>query len=479
VSSIVLSRHLYFPLADLLKGTPVARRLRELRWTQWRTEAELRAIAAGELARTIEAARRETPFYGERLAGIGPVTAGNVFEALRDIPILTPAQVFEHGDRMRGRGGPGRIVRGHMGGPAGAVVEFPMTTDFIARTEAAQWRGREWWGMCRGDPMLVLWGRSTGDGRDEARIARRERLRNWLRLSAFRMSRKDIVEYVRMIEEFRPRFIYGYGAAIYQLALHYSEERLRPPPGLEAVFFAADALRDFQRRLVEETLGAPTAREYGSSEGGAFAFQCREGAIHVASENVHAEIVRGGAPVGDGEEGELVITVFHNRAMPLIRYNLGDWGRRVPGRCACGRYLPRIEPTITRVDDLVRTSQGKAASGHLFDSILMELIDRGLRGIRQFLVVQKELDRFSVQIVPGPDLDSECLGLFERRVRERLGERVVVAFEIVPEIPRDADGKIRNFRSEIGSEGDTDAAVRARASLARRRKAWCGTPDSL
>jgi phenylacetate-CoA ligase len=172
----------------------------------------------------------------------------------------------------------------------------------------------------------------------------------------------------------------------------------------------------------------------------------------VASENVHLEILRGGAPVPDGEEGEVVVTVLTNRAMPLIRYNLGDWARRIPGRCGCGRWLPRIELTNTKVVDLVRTSRGGAASGQFFDYILIELIDRGNRGIRQFLVIQKELDTFLVQVVPGPDLKPDCLALFERRMREQLGDQIEVRFELVKEIPREPAGKIRCFRSELSPQ---------------------------
>jgi phenylacetate-CoA ligase len=316
--------------------------------------------------------------------------------------------------------------------------------------------------MRRGDPMLTLWGRPIADRRLAARIARRERHRNWLRISAFELSHRDLAGQKRRIDELDPRFIYGYSSAIYQLALFYSEHTLSPPPRLRAVFYTADALLAFQRRVVEETLRAPAACEYGSSEAGAFAFECREGGVHIATENVYLEVLRGGTAVAPGEEGEVVVTVLNNRAMPLIRYNLGDWARLVPGRCGCGRNLPRIEVMNTKVVDLVYTTRCSAASGHLFDYILIELIDRGMRGIRQFLAVQKSLDRFVVQVVPGPGPVGECMALFERRMRERLGEQIEVEFEVVPEIAREPAGKIRYFRSELAPDLVREAAAASR-----------------
>ena len=73
--------------------------------------------------------------------------------------------------------------------------------------------------------------------------ARRERLRNWLRISAFELSHRHLARHQGIIRRFRPEFIYGYSSAIYQLALFYSEHTLPPPPGLEAIFFTAEPPR--------------------------------------------------------------------------------------------------------------------------------------------------------------------------------------------------------------------------------------------
>ena len=149
-----------------------------------------------------------------------------------------------------------------------------------------------------------------------------------------------------------------------------------------------------------------------------------------------------------------MVTLLHNRAMPLIRYPLGTWARRLTGRCACGRYLPRVELVDPRKTDMVHTSRVPAASSLLFDQILIELIDRGQRGILQFLAIQKDLDRFLVKVVPGPEFARTSLDFFEERMRQRLGDQIIVEFQLVEEIPQPAEGKIQYFKSEIeqGSE---------------------------
>ena len=463
--SLVLSR-LYFRMADLFRGTPVVRHLHAFERSQWNGPETLQAATAAALAEVLKAAWTDVPFYRERLWEPGKIRPETAFEALAAAPVLTRAQLFDHRDALRSRGEVGRTRRGRAGGAGGEALEFLLTRDFLARTEAAQWRGRAWWGMRRGDPMVALWGRDIMDRRMAERIARRERSRNWLRISALDLGQKDLAEHIRAIGSFRPEYIYGYGSAIYQLALFCSEHQLRLPAGIRAVFFTTDTLLGFQRRLVEETFRAPTAYEQGSCETGAFAFECREGGTHIAAENVHVEILRGDRPVAEGEDGEMAVTVLHNRAMPLIRYATGEWARLLGGRCACGRHLPRIAAAQVRMVDLVRTSRGRAASGHLFDLILMELIDRGIRGIRQFLAVQKGLDRFVIQVVPGPGLDPACLDVFDRRLREKLGRQIDVEFEIVPRIPPDPSGRMQCFRCDIAQPGASSApAVEAHDAL--------------
>ncbi len=47
-----------------------------------------------------------------------------------------------------------------------------------------------------------------------------------------------------------------------------------------------------------------------------------------------------GAPA---DEGDILVTHLHRRLQPLIRYRVGDRGRRINSRCTCGLNLPVIE----------------------------------------------------------------------------------------------------------------------------------------
>ena len=93
---------------------------------------------------------------------------------------------------------------------------------------------------------------------------------------------------------------------------------------------------------------------YGMTETGfAGAVGCRvPGGYHVWETGLYVEIIdpHSGIPLPDGEEGEIVITTLTDRAMPFIRYRTGDISRFIPGKCACGSCLKRLERVHERPD---------------------------------------------------------------------------------------------------------------------------------
>jgi phenylacetate-CoA ligase len=75
--------------------------------------------------------------------------------------------------------------------------------------------------------------------------------------------------------------------------------------------------------------------------------ECDAGSLHVYADHVHVEIYDGDVPANPGAFGDIVLTSLRNRAMPLVRYRVGDRGRLLADRCRCG--LPhRSSPIFSR-----------------------------------------------------------------------------------------------------------------------------------
>ncbi len=111
------------------------------------------------------------------------------------------------------------------------------------------------------------------------------------------------------------------------------------------------------RARIEEAWGARTYDHIGMTEMGAYGFTClNQDAVHVNEAEFIAEILDPvtGAPVAEGEQGELVLTNLGRWGYPALRYRTGDRVIRGPTRCPCGRtFLTLPGGVLGRVDDMV------------------------------------------------------------------------------------------------------------------------------
>ena len=112
------------------------------------------------------------------------------------------------------------------------------------------------------------------------------------------------------------------------------------------------------RRELEALWGCPVYDGYGANEISAGAFECPERAgLHFMEDSTYMEVVdtETGKPVGIGETGNLVATVFYRDLPPVIRYNMRDLGRVLSHeRCACGSHFRRMDHFLGRSDAMVK-----------------------------------------------------------------------------------------------------------------------------
>ncbi len=126
-------------------------------------------------------------------------------------------------------------------------------------------------------------------------------------------------------------------------ALHLAEVAAREGVDLRGsavrkIFVAGEpggSVPAVRERISAAWNGAEVLDHYGMTEVGPVAFQKtgEPDALHTIGESYFAEIIdpKSGAPVADGETGELVLTPLGREANPLLRYRTGDLVRKRPG----------------------------------------------------------------------------------------------------------------------------------------------------
>ncbi|MBP5254076.1 MAG: phenylacetate--CoA ligase [Lachnospiraceae bacterium] len=113
------------------------------------------------------------------------------------------------------------------------------------------------------------------------------------------------------------------------------------------------------RARIQEILGIELYDIYGLTEiyGPGIGINCpQETGIHYWDDYIYIEIIDPvtGAPVPDGEPGEIVITTLVKEGAPLIRYRTHDLSRILPEPCACGSPYPRLDVISGRTDDMLK-----------------------------------------------------------------------------------------------------------------------------
>jgi phenylacetate-CoA ligase len=205
---------------------------------------------------------------------------------------------------------------------------------------------------------------------------------------------------------------------------------------LKRAFCGAEPYSEDARAKIEGLLGIDVYNSYGLSEmnGPGLAFECvRKAGMHVWEDGFLLEVIDPdtGAPVPDGETGELVFTILCREAMPLLRYRTHDLSAVIPEPCACGRTHRRIARITGRTDDMLIIN-GVNVFPSQIEEVLMRMPEVGTNWV---IAVSKDgaLDRLTVKTEVQPSMfsdDSRPLNALRDHVRERLQAAISIGAHV-------------------------------------------------
>ena len=142
------------------------------------------------------------------------------------------------------------------------------------------------------------------------------------------------------------------------------------------------------RSAIGEAFSCALRDSYGASECLEIASECGHGALHLNADWVVLEPVdEHFAPVPAGEVGATtLLSNLANRVQTILRYDIGDRVRLLPGRCACGSPLPVIE-VQGRADDVLCLRDAHGGPLHVSPLALTTVLEDDA-GVSDFRVEQ-------------------------------------------------------------------------------------------
>lgn len=422
----------------------------QLEQSQWWTAEQLRVQQFRQLHALLTQAWESTPFYRERLkaAGFDPRTALTP-ETFSRLPLLHRQDVQAAGAALLSRQLPrehGKVHEGKTSGSTGRPLKYSGSqySQFIWQSLTLRehlWHKRNF----RGKLAVIRVGTQNNA------------LNSWgppadVVFETGPAATLDIgtaiATQARWLQEQEPDYLLGYPSNILDLANHCREQGIRLER-LREVRTLGEALNPGLRLACQKAWGAPVVDMYSANEVGYIALQCPDHEhYHVQSEAVFIEILKDdGTPCQSGEIGRLVVTPLHNYAMPLIRYELGDYAA-AGEPCACGRGLPVIARIAGRQRNLLTLPDGSRHWPRTGFQAWMEFLS-----VRQIQMVQKSLHEIEIKLVVDQTLTADEQARMIHVMQASLGYPFRIFFTYHQEIPRGAGGKYEDFISELGREG--------------------------
>jgi len=316
--------------------------------------AELRRLQLERLQWSLAHAYDNVPHYRRKFeaAGVKPADCRSLGDLAR-FPFTTKADLRETYPFGLFAVPMDRIVRVHASsGTTGKPTVVGYTAKDIDTWSHLMARSIRAAGARRGDKVDVAYGYGLFTGGLGAHYGAER-----LGLTVIPLGGGMTERQVQLIQDFKPEIIMV--TPSYMLAIADEMERQGVDPrktSLRVGIFGAEPWTDEMRRSIEQRLSLQAVDLYGLSEvmGPGVAQECAEtkDGLTIWEDHFYPEIVdpQTGAPLPEGEKGELVLTSLTKEALPVVRYRTRDLTQLLPGTARTMRRMARI---AGRSDDML------------------------------------------------------------------------------------------------------------------------------
>lgn len=405
-------------------------------------------LAAWQEARLLALLRHavaNVPYY-RRLHRQGdyPVEEVRTVEDLPKLPLLDKDAIRRNPEDFLATD-PRSLHVLHTSGTTGTPLRLYRSTETIRGWYACfERRAREWEGVSRKDPYVLLGGQLVVPVETD-----RPPFWTWnaasrqLYMSVYHLAPQFMDACLDEIRRRKVVHMYGYASAMDALAA-YALRTGRRDVRLRLATSNAEPLYDHQRERIAAAFSCTVRDTYGNSELSIGAFECGARRMHLSMEVAAVEVVdRVGRPRPAGEVGEFACTGLLNFDQVFIRYRMGDRGalRADESPCSCGRHSPSLAAIEGRQDDVLVTPDGRQVGR-------LDPVFKGGMHLVEAQIAQVAPDEIHVRVVPAAGWSPADAEAIAARLRDRVGPMAVKVIE-VDGIPRTANGKFRAVVSEI------------------------------
>lgn len=333
----------------------------------------------------------------------------------------------------------GRLSRSHTSGSTGTYLDVYWSKSDLSASLLPLWMERYRQAGVRTNDRVCLFNTTL---QEEYQIKG-----NKMIVSKQQLDRKKMIKMYKKMKEFKPVWLLLHPGIAQMLLKIVREENLPILPDLKYVELTGEMVLDGVKENLEKTFLCPVRGHYGTMEVSTIGYESEE-TCQVFDKSTYVEIIDdNGKIVNDGELGNIYVTSLHNRAMPFVRYGIGDLGRIVS---KCGGKT-QLELSHARKNDLLTLPDG---SKRLPDILLgpVEQINQSMeRMIYQFQVFQQSQNSLLINVVLDNDMEGgEFEELYQKLFKEEWKEEFNWKFQYSNDVQVNQEtGKSGWFFSQV------------------------------
>ncbi len=409
--------------------------------SQWWSEQHLLDYQLEHLKATIESAYRNVPYYRGKMQvyGVKPEDIKSI-DFIVKLPIVEKEDVRQNYDDMLAMNAfPSFLYKCHTSGSTGKPLTLYRDLNNVGFEHAILMRQWQWARLEPNDPYATLKGEMIPKIKTRNNIFwSYSPMEKKLYMSSYHLSERNVDRYVTALRKHHIKAVEGYPSSLYALAKLMLNKNIRVP--LKSALTTSETLVPRQKAVIEQAFQCQVYDYYGMAERVAAIHTCEYGRYHLVPEYSLVEFIRSDS-LNKGLY-EIVGTTFTNRAMPLIRYKVGDVIKPSQDQCPCGRNYPVIEKIVGRTDDYIITPSGKLVGrlDHVF---------KGAKNLIEAQIFQPDIKNVILRIVPDQFFKQGDADSILYKLQKRLGEPMHLEIEQLSFIPRTENGKLKTVISNV------------------------------
>jgi len=231
------------------------------------------------------------------------------------------------------------------------------------------------------------------------------------------------------------KILRGYPSSI-QILAHYFKEQNIKLPDLKLILTASETLTKNNRDFIEDIFNVKISNHYGLAEVCVMMGDCeKHNGLHNYDEYGYLELLK----TDVSEIKKIIGTNLHNYALPLIRYETGDYAEVNEDKCGCNKGLSRVLNIVGRESNFISCENNKKIPITNFFTMFEHFNE-----IIQWQIVQK--NTFSLQIIIDSKIFStDRLDYLKQELSNRLPDYFEINFEFGNNFHRSVEGKLNPF----------------------------------